>query len=115
MGLEDGRGGFIGLAKRRIERNHQHRIRQAVDGRLRRQLGFDQIAKRTLPIFLDPLGHGVELVGELADLVVADNAGANRDVAFTESPRSLPEDIERTQQPRRHDRRGQQAEDSDPR
>jgi hypothetical protein len=87
---------------------HQHRIGQAVDRRLRRLLGEQQLAQRAAPVAVEPVGHGVERGGELPDLVRADLVDPRREVAAADAVRGCAQRDDGTDEPLRQQRpRGQ--------
>jgi hypothetical protein len=63
----------------------QHRVGQAVDGRLRRLLRLEQVAERALSVLLEPVGHHVELAAQLRDLVLSVGPGPGFEVPLAEA------------------------------
>ena len=89
--VEDGSG--------RVE--HEHGVREAVDRGLRSLLRLEQLAQRAPPVLGQPLCHGVELLRERGDLVLAVDTGARSEVALAEAAHRLGEHAEGMQEPRR--------------
>jgi hypothetical protein len=94
-------GALVQVQQMALDRDHDDRIRKAVDHGLGRPVRREQLAERALAVALEPLGHRVELAREPRDLVRAVDARARLDVAFTEPARGVTEHRERTQHARR--------------
>ena len=93
----------------RIE--HDHRIGQAVDGSLGRLLGLDQLAERAFAVALQPVGHGVEFLRQLRDIVRPVHARADLGVALAKSANRGRHYPERPQQAAGQTDRGKEAKD----
>ena len=79
----------LALSSTPSSREHEHRVGQAVDRRLRRVLRLQQLAERARAILGEVVGHGVEVARQLGQLVAAVDARAHREVAGADAPRRL--------------------------
>ncbi len=88
-------GGAVQAEDRAARREHEHRVGEAVERALRRELRLEHLAERAPAVLGDAVGHRVEGGGELRDLVATAHGRAHREVAAAELLDGLTERRER--------------------
>src|SRR5947209_14265555 len=69
--LEQRLGGVVDVQDSSVDGKNEHRIRQAVDGRLRSLLRLQERAQRAVPVLAKLVLELVQIASDLGNLVVA--------------------------------------------
>ena len=99
-------------AARRAE--HQHRVGQAVDGGLRGLLRLEQLAQGGRAVLAQLVGHGVELVADLGDLVLSREPHPRVEIAFADAPHRAAQAAQRPQRAAGEQHRSDEPEEQRP-
>ena len=95
--LEQRLGRLVHVQHAPLDREDEHGVRQAVDGRLRRLLGLEQLAERAAAILAKLVRHHVQLATDLRDLVLAAQPCARIEVPFADAADGEREQLEGAQ------------------
>ena len=102
--------GLVDVEHLPIQREHDHRIGHAVDGRLRGLLRLEQLPERAAPVLAELVGHGVQLAADLRDLVLALDTRPRLQVTLADAAYRQAEQLQRTQRPAGERNRRQEAQ-----